>query len=148
MLRVRCQANATLDDKGRLALPARLRRALTRHEVETLVLTYHQGALWGWTPETFEERIERPLAQQDPFNPGVLQFSRALLAPAQEVEVDRQGRVRIPTPLRDLAGLDRDIVLNSMVDRIEIWDLSTWNTHFQSCLDAVPSMDGMPRTSS
>jgi len=144
VLRVRCQATATLDDKGRLALPAVLRRALDKHEVSALVLTFHGGALWGWTPEDFERTIERPLLEQDPFNPKVLQFSRALLAPAQEVEVDRQGRIRVPAILRELAGLDREIMVNSMIDRIELWDKQRWEDQFKQCLEAVPGLPGMP----
>jgi MraZ protein len=146
VLRVRCQTTVTLDDKGRIALPAVLRRALTLNDVEALVLTFHQGAVWGWTPEDFERTIEAPLLEQDPFNPQVLQFSRAILAPAQEVEVDRQGRVRVPPMLRDLAGLDREVVVNSLINRIEIWDKAAWDKHFQSCLDAVPALPGMPRS--
>jgi MraZ protein len=146
VLRVRCQVTATLDDKGRLALPAVLRRALGDAAVESLVLTFHQGAVWGWTPEDFERDIERPLSEQDPFHPQVLQFSRALLAPAQDVEVDRQGRLRVPPMLRELAGLDREVVVNSLVNRIEIWDKVRWEDHFRRCLDAVPGLDGMPRT--
>jgi MraZ protein len=146
VLRVRCQATATLDDKGRLALPAVLRRALDKAEAQALVLTFHQGAIWGFTPDVFEDVIERPLSQQDPFKPDVLQFSRALLAPAQEVEVDRQGRMRVPTMLRDLAGLDREVVVNSLMNRIEIWDKARWEIHFRQCLEAVPLLDGMPRT--
>jgi MraZ protein len=147
MLRVRCQATATLDDKGRLALPAVLRRALSLHEVGSLVLTFHQGAIWGWTPDVFETTIEGPLAAQDPFNPSVLQFSHAILAPAQDVEVDRQGRIRVPPLLRELASLEKEVVVNSLGNRVELWDRDRWDEHFRRCLQAVPGLDGMPRTS-
>ena len=54
MLKVRCQANATLDAKGRIALPAPLKRATVEAEVTHLVLTYHKGAVWGMTRDDFE----------------------------------------------------------------------------------------------
>lgn len=146
MLRVRCQANATLDAKGRLALPAVLRRALDKHDVGSLVVTFHRGALWGWTPEVFERTIEGPIADQDPFDPAVQQFTHAVLAPAQDLEIDRQGRIRIPQPLRELAGLHKDVVVNSLGNRLEIWDRASWDAYFQRCLDAAPSLSGMPRT--
>jgi MraZ protein len=148
VLRVRCQAAATLDDKGRLALPAVLRRAFGRSDVESLVLTFHEGAVWGWTPDVFEATIERPLSEQDPFNANVLQFTHAILAPAQDVDVDRQGRIRVPPLLRELAGLDREVVVNSLGNRLEIWDKAAWQVHFERCLKAVPGLDGMPRTGS
>ena len=148
MLRVRCQAAATLDDKGRLALPAALKRAFAKHDVDSLVLTFHEGAVWAWTPDVFERTIEEPLSNQDPFNPSVLQFTHAILAPAQDVDVDRQGRIRVPPPLRKLAGLDREVMVNSLGNRLEIWDKAAWQAHFEKCLAAVPRLDGMPRTPS
>ncbi len=147
MLRVRCQATATLDAKGRLALPAVLRRAFDKHDVDGLVLTFHQGAVWGWTPEVFERTIEGPLSDQDPFNAQVMQFSHAILAPAQDVDVDRQGRIRIPPLLRELADLEREVVVNSLGNRVEIWDRTRWEAHFAEVLAAAPSLPGMPRTS-
>ncbi len=146
MLRVRCQANATLDAKGRLALPAVLRRAIDRKELDSLVVTFHRGALWAWTPEVFERTIEGPIADQDPFDPAVQAFTHAVLAPAQDVEIDRQGRIRIPVPLRELAGIEKDVVVNSLGNRLEIWDREAWDAYFEKCLAAAPSLSGMPRT--
>ena len=145
MLQVRCQAAATIDAKGRIALPAALRRALAVADVHSLVLTFHHGAIWGWTPSEFERTVERPLSDADPFNHEVMNFAHALLAPAQDVEVDRQGRARIPAPLRELAGLQREVMINSLVNRIEIWDRVAWKERFQSSLERARSFSGMPR---
>lgn len=145
MLKVRCQANATVDGKGRLALPAPLRRALGEAGEASLVLTFHKGALWGWLPADFEETVERPMAQADPFADDVMDFQHALLAPAQDVDIDGQGRIRIPSPLRDLATIDKDVVVNSLLNRIEIWDRETWETRFRASLDRASRASGMPR---
>jgi MraZ protein len=145
MLQVRCQAPATIDAKGRLALPASLRRALTVAGVNALVLTFHRGAIWGWTSDEFERTVERPLADADPFNVQVMDFAHALLAPAQDVEVDKQGRTRIPAPLRALAGLEREVMVNSLVNRIEIWDRASWDARFEESLQRAQSFSGMPR---
>ena len=147
MLRVRCQASATVDTKGRLALPAALRRALVVSDVHSMVLTFHRGAVWGWTPEEFERTVERPLADADPFNIEVMDFSHALLAPAQDVELDKQGRIRIPAELRELAGLDREVMVNSLLNRVEIWDRGTWDARFKQSLERSQSIAGMPRGS-
>jgi MraZ protein len=146
MLRVRCQAPATLDAKGRLALPAALRRALVKFEVDSLVLTFHKGAIWGWTPEDFETTVEQPMATRDPFAQDVMDFAHALLAPAQDVDVDGQGRIRVPPPLRDLAGLDRDVMVNSLLNRVEIWDREAWDARFSQSLDRARLASGMPRS--
>ncbi len=145
MLKVRCQAHATVDAKGRVALPAQLRRALSDAGEGSVVLTYARGALWGWTPGDFEETVERPIASRDPFADDVMDFVHAMLAPAQECEIDGQGRVRIPQPLRELAGIDRDVVVNSMLNRVEIWDRETWDKRFQQSLDRRATASGMPR---
>ena len=144
MLRVRCQANSTLDSKGRLALPAPIRRALGEHGVDSLVLTFHKGSLWGWTAADFEERVERPMADRDPFDTEVMDFAHSLLAPAQDVDIDGSGRIRVPVPLRELAGLSKDVVVNSVLHRIEIWDRATWDERFRSSLDRTSNRSGMP----
>lgn len=144
MLKVRCQAQATLDAKGRLALPAQLRRALEKHDVDSLVLTFFQGAIWAWDAEVFERTVEAPLLERDRFNPEVMAFTHALLAPAQDVDVDNAGRIRIPPLLRELADLEREVVVNSVLDRIEIWDREAWEQRFKSSLERARGLPGMP----
>lgn len=145
MLKVRSQSHATVDAKGRLALPAPLRRALAEAGEGQLVLTFSKGAIWGWTPAEFEKTVERPMEDADPFADDVMDFVHALLAPAQDVDIDNQGRIRIPQPLRDLAHVDREVVVNSMLNRIEIWDREAWDQRFRTSLDRSSQSSGMPR---
>jgi MraZ protein len=144
MLKVRCQAHATLDDKGRLALPSPLRVALTAAKVDRLVLVFSQGAVWGWDEATFSARVEGPMMEADPFAPDVLAFSHALLATAQDADLDAQGRIRVPPLLRELAGIDREVVVNSLLDRVEIWDKARWEEHFQESIGRAGQLQGMP----
>src|SRR5688500_97393 len=103
MLRVRCQTNGVIDDKGRLALPAPLRRALAEAGVGKLDFTFYKGAVVGWTEADCETKVEAPLVSADAFRENVRAFTHALVSMAADVEIDPQGRVRIPTGLRDLA---------------------------------------------
>lgn len=144
MLSVRCQANVTIDAKGRLALPAPIRRALEEAGERSLVLALHRGAVWGWTLPVFEQRIEGPIANADPFDTSVMDFAHAILSTAQDVELDGQGRIRIPPRLRELAGLDKDAVVHSIVDRLEIWDRDAWENRFQQALSSTAQLNGMP----
>lgn len=125
-------------------MPSTLRRVLDEAGVQSLVLTYCNGAVWGWDPRTFEEKVERPMLEADPFAESVMDFAHAMLAPAQDVEMDGQGRVRIPQPLRELAGLDKEVVVNSFLDRIEIWDRARWDDRFKQSLSRVNLSRGMP----
>jgi MraZ protein len=138
-------AIANLDPKGRLALPAALKRALVASDTSQLVLTYCKGCVWGMTIPEFRERVEVPLSKRDMFADEVMDFVHAMLAPAQDVDVDRQGRVRIPVHLRELAGLDREVVVSSVLDRIEVWDKTAWDARFQASLHRTAGRSGMPR---
>jgi MraZ protein len=136
-----------LDEKGRLALPASLRRALAEAGFEALVLMFHAGSVWGWTPRDFASDIEDPLVARDPFDPRVVEFTHAILGTANDVEIDKQGRILIPPTLRSMAGLEREVMFNSLANRVEIWDKSRWDEHFAKCLHAAPTFTGMPRAS-
>ncbi len=145
MLKVRCQAHATVDAKGRLAMPAALRHACKEADVGYLVLTFHRGSVWGMTRDDFEQKVERRLEDQDPFAADVLDFTHALLATAQDVRIDGNGRINIPPLLRDLAGLDKDVVVSSLLNRIEIWDRAAWEERFKTALERTAKLGGMPR---
>jgi MraZ protein len=60
------------------------------------------------------------------------------------VEIDGQGRIRIPQLLRDLAGLKKDIVIHSVLHRIEIWDRETWDERLRQTLARRSSASGRP----
>jgi MraZ protein len=144
MLGVRCQANVVLDGKGRLALPAPIRRALEEAGKADLVLTFVKGAIWGWTREDWIHQVEAPLAKADPFDDRVVEFAQAVVAPSQDVEVDNQGRVRLPPLLRELAGIERDVVVHSVLQRLEFWDKATWEEQFRASLARVAHRSGLP----
>lgn len=141
MLKVRLQASATLDEKGRLALPAQLKRALGDKGLYKMVWLAHGGAIWGYTLDDFEE-IEASWAARDPFDPEVMRFSHAVLATAQDVEVDKQGRVNVPPMLRKMAGLERNIVITSLLNRVEIWDAARWEARHEAALGALNASQG------
>jgi len=144
MLRVRCQAEVKVDAKGRAPLPARIRHALNEAGKSELVLAFHRGSIWGWTREHFEQVVEGPLADADQFDLAVMDMAHALLSTAQDVELDNQGRIRIPPRLRSLAGLGREVVVNSILNRIEIWDSKAWDDRFSESLHSNSGRSGMP----
>ena len=144
MLMVRCQVEATLDAKGRLALPSALRKAIEDAGIDRLVLNFEKGAVAGRDPDTFFEKVEKPLMDLDPFDTEVGDFADAVLSSANEVGIDGQGRILVPPTLRDLAALDRDVVVNSMLDRVYIWDKARWDVRFKEALDRSAARGGMP----
>jgi len=115
----------TVDGKGRLILPSRFRELLGDGCVITRGL---EKCLFVYTNEqwaTVQERLQS-LAFTNKTNRAFIRF---FLSGAIECQLDRQGRVLLPQNLRDYAQLDRDAAIIGVLDRLEIWDRSTWETY-------------------
>ena len=74
------------------------------------------------TPKTFLGKLKLL-----PNNRDTRSIVRKFVSQANRVEVDKQGRILIPTVLRDYAELDKDVVLAGAIDKIEVWDKSRWD---------------------
>lgn len=114
-----------LDDKGRLFLPAKFRDGLA----EGVVITRGQErCLYVWPEADFASFTEQLRAA--PFtHKGTRDFARMLAAGATAEVPDKQGRVTIPTTLRDYAGLDRECTVVGAMTRVEIWASSAWEEY-------------------
>jgi MraZ protein len=115
-------SNYSIDDKGRVVVPASMREVPGRKlPLKTFVLVGGlDGCLWLYAEEDwihFEERLRRmSMGTQKQRS-----FARAFLVGASKVTVDKQGRISIPSSLVSRAGLGKDAVLHGQVGRIEIW---------------------------
>lgn len=112
----------SLDDKGRVVLPATFRAQL----VEKGYLSQFDRCLGLWTEDGFADMATR---LQDKVRSGETsqESMRAFAANAHEVRPDSQGRITIPQRLRDFASLDREAIVIGAFNRIEIWNASRWN---------------------
>ena len=113
----------TLDEKGRLAIPMKLRKASEEDAlVEKLVITHgFDKCIMAFRQEDWKGFVETklvPLSQADPRNRMRLRF---LMGGAAECELDKQGRLLIPVHLQEYAELNRDVIILGLYDRIEIW---------------------------
>jgi len=119
----------SLDSKGRLIVPAKLRESLGDSFVITKSLD-HCLAIYpneGW--ENFIGKIETlPKISSEPAR----RLRRFYFGNSQTIEVDKQGRILIPANLRDYAGLTRDAVLIGVNDHVEIWDSESWERYNDS----------------
>jgi MraZ protein len=114
-----------LDDKGRLFLPAKYREELA----EGLVITKGQErCLYVFPVEEFQ-RITEALRTAPVTAKAVRDYSRVFFASASDETPDKQGRITIPSSLRQYAGLDRDCVVIGANTRLEIWDAQAWDTY-------------------
>jgi MraZ protein len=114
-----------LDDKGRLFLPARFRDELA----EGLVITKGQERCLYVFPLDEWGRITAGLRTAPVTGKAVRDFSRVLFASASHEIPDKQGRITVPTALREYAGLARDCVVIGANTRVEVWDTAAWDAY-------------------
>lgn len=110
--------NHTVDSKGRLILPSKLREALGDEFVVTKGV---DGCLFVYDKTEWSE-FEEKLNALSITNRESRKVLRFFLSGAVSVEVDKQGRFLIPTNLREYAGVEKDVVLAGCGRNIEIWD--------------------------
>lgn len=115
----------SLDTKGRLILPAKLREDIGEKFIITKGL---DSCLFGFSKtewNNFEDKLKTlPLT-----NKNARDFVRFFLSGAIEAELDKQGRFLIPSNLREYATLDKEAVITGVGTRIEIWDKTKWKAY-------------------
>ncbi len=113
----------TIDEKGRLTLPAKFRQALAGGVVLTRGL---DACVYAYPSEDWRRLVESRLAALDPLSSEARTMERFFFAGAAEAHPDRQGRVMLPDALIEHAGLGREVVVAGVRDRLEIWDRAAW----------------------
>ena len=126
----------TLDEKGRLAIPARFREILKKKSDSSLVVTNLNECLVAFAKDSWqtikEKAVNLPL-----FDPAANIYIRYFISGAIECPL-KQGRILIPSNLRELAELNKEVVLVGHLTRFEIWDRTKWEKEFQKDKKAFP----------
>ncbi len=119
----------SIDEKLRVAIPKPLRADMQCPEGGAIyVAPGTDGSLALYTEGAFTRLAER-LARVPPTRADVRAYTRLFFARAQRVEIDAQGRVRIPAELAETARLGKEAVLLGVQDRLELWDAGRWDTY-------------------
>lgn len=141
----------TIDSKHRLAIPSEIRGQIQREagvgEGDAVYLYVTLGddqALCLYTPGGFEQRA-RELDGSELEPEELLDYERLLFSLARRVEMDRQGRVRLPEALLKQAGLGSEVVLLGVKDHLEVRDRSAWQSYVQQILRERPQILMNPR---
>jgi MraZ protein len=120
------QHRHTIDSKGRVTIPARFRDVLRENYVDKFFVTIGlDHCLWVFTPREWNQLVAK-LREQSIVREGARHFVRLVLANASEVECDKQGRIMIPPNLLRYAGIQKDVVVAGLSNRLEIWDEGSW----------------------
>jgi MraZ protein len=114
----------TLDHKGRVAIPARFRRALPPESHDTFTGFYrNDGAeicLTLYCASEFSERLAA-IAEESSNLAHVRRLKRAIYAKASDFQIDPQGRIAIPQDLKNELGLEKDVLFVGIEDTVEVW---------------------------
>lgn len=137
------QVDAKLDPKGRLILPAKLRRRLQADGISTLVFKVHPilKAIFALTVDDWKKKVEEPLANAFLFDAVSLDIQHALMGGAQSLDIDRQGRINVPPKMREEAGLDRELVLQVLNGRLEVWASDRWEARQAEVAERLQSIN-------
>jgi len=123
---------ATLDAKGRFLLPAGLKKQLPEEDGNAFVINRGFEKCLTMYPLSSWEPIFSNISKLNDFDPKVREFRRWFLNGAIQMDLDSAGRLLVPKNLVEHARIDKDIVLVSAVNKIEIWDKKTYQQFFDS----------------
>ncbi len=127
-----------MDEKGRLAIPARFREVLRSRGDNCLVLTNYDNCLWAFARDDWKV-IELKAAKLPKMDPKVQSLYRYFISGAQECGL-KQGRITIPPDLRDIMGLKKEVVLVGGLEFFEIWDKEKWEEEFEKTRASFPEV--------
>ncbi len=132
--------NHTIDAKGRLIVPSKFREQLGEEFVITKgldgCLFVYSHEEWKRVEESFTSNLNKAASKD------ARRFMRFFFAGAATCEVDKQGRILIPSNLREYAGIDKDVVSVGVLSRVEIWSKDRWkdNGEFEDMDDVAEHM--------
>lgn len=114
-----------LDEKGRLAVPKKFRADLNKGAIVTKGL---DNCLFLYTKNEWKNLADK-LANLPFSQSNTRAFARLMLAGAMDVDIDKQGRIILPEYLRTFAGLNKNIVVAGLYNRLELWDQKKWEEY-------------------
>ncbi|MEN8234279.1 MAG: division/cell wall cluster transcriptional repressor MraZ [Actinomycetota bacterium] len=135
----------SLDSKGRVVMPSKFRTGL---EHGCVVTKGQERCIYVFPMDRWEEESSKVL-RLPRTDRRARNFARSFFASASDQALDRQGRVQIPEPLRQYAGLEKDLTVVGVADRIEVWATEKWRLvaaeadEYYAEIEEVLSEDGI-----
>ncbi|HQW83540.1 MAG TPA: division/cell wall cluster transcriptional repressor MraZ [Ferruginibacter sp.] len=123
---------ATLDAKGRFLLPAGFKKQMPDEGASQFIINRGFEKCLTLYPKQSWDPIFSEISKLNDFDPKVREFRRYFLNGATQLELDTAGRLLVPKNLTEHAGLEKEIVLVSAVNKIEIWDKSKYMQFFET----------------
>ena len=129
-----------MDTKGRLAMPSKYREALISSDKGQLIATIDtQSRCLLIYPLSVWEPIESKLQDLPALNPAARRFTRLTLGYASEIDLDANGRLRVPAELQEYAQLDKKLMLVGQGRKFELWSEANWLSERDQAIDDANS---------
>lgn len=126
--------NNTIDEKGRVSFPTKLRLAVNQNVV--IITKGLDTCLWLFTIDEWENFSAKIMSNASMMKRKNLDIIRHFIAPAQQIEFDKSGRLSIPQSLRDYAKLSKDCTILGVAKYIELWDSSSYSEYLTTSEDS------------
>lgn len=135
------QQTTALDAKGRLSIPARFRTILEQSCQGQLVITvnHDRESLLLYPRHEYEQRAQIINKLSD-FDPLERRLKLLFIGHAFDLEMDNSARVLVPPRLREIVGIDRDVVLVGQHHKLELWDEAAWTRKLDSLFTIGPEV--------
>jgi MraZ protein len=135
----------TMDAKGRLAMPTRYRDRIVERSNGRLIATVDRSdrCLLIYPLPEWEE-IEQKLRALPTLHPVARKLQRLMIGHATDIDLDGSGRILVPPPLREYAGLSKTAMLVGQGNRFELWDEAQWNESREQWLKVDETTEELP----
>ena len=117
----RGRSDQTIDDKGRIIMPAKFREVLGKRNDPTIMLTNLDMCLIAYPADEWAE-VERKILSRPNTSAAVKNFKRFLIGGVSECCLDKQGRILVPPSLKKYAQLEKNVVIVGLINHFEIWN--------------------------
>ncbi len=125
----------SIDGKGRVSIPAKLRKYVSSEANDTFVMTRGTAKCIDLYPmDQWKELVAEKLMKLNTFNPQEAMFIRMFLQEAAEDKLDTQARLLVPKSLIEYAGIQKDVFIIGAVKKIEIWNLDIYDSYIHDNL--------------
>jgi MraZ protein len=129
----------SIDEKGRVAIPAPFRKRLQSSDANALVITLSDQCLAAFTPDEWQQKLDI-ISKLNQLDPNVVAFKRIFVGLAQECPIDKGGRVLIPADLRKQVHIDKNCIVLGQIEKFEIWSEDLWHSNFSQMSDQLSSI--------
>lgn len=127
------QATYSVDAKGRVAIPAKMRALLGPEAQSTFTVTRgFEKCIFAYPLNTWKMAVEEKIGELNPYSREARAFTRRIMMWAEELVLDRQGRLALPRPLLEYAAVMGRVQILGAYDHIEIWNPETLEAYLEA----------------